>query len=312
MKRQKLERLLSLIFIGGVLMTLVMIVALEIRKIEIKAEVTETDASLTDTGALIALEMERSDRAYGFLLRIQSRAKARESFSLKQLERRRKLVAHQLECKDEIRRANRDTKLLTLLRCYRTNLTLNLESLRKERLYIENIMVGLTEGQKGNAYEELDNLVDAITTVINGIDAGVYTSQNGLEEVKTSLMKRYWTPWWHEQLKLHADRLISWIAHLIIRIDAISEANDMLEEDQILLANTRACLTDEETRLKAAISSLEYEETNTKLQESYENIMLCLGEAPAIQPEEEPEEPTEESEDQLAPRRDTGRIRYWE
>src|SRR5207248_1138314 len=118
------------------------------------------------------------------------------------------------QCREDMRRANKDTLLATEERCYKSDRTLELDFFTARRDYIANLP-GITKTVRSNALDRLDLLTDAIKTVTFAIDSGVYASTNDLMEAKTNLLTKYSQPFANAFLTARTDREISWLAYVI-------------------------------------------------------------------------------------------------
>lgn len=117
------------------------------------------------------------------------------------------------QCQMSIRSANRDTIMQTADTCLRGDLMEELSFLRQER---ENIvsLPGLTPVVASGATVNIDALMSAEMTVVNAIDAKLYTQIDQLKDVKQKLTTQYRTPAWLAMLQVRADRNLTWIHYM--------------------------------------------------------------------------------------------------
>lgn len=193
------------------------------------------------------------------------------------LQRYRKQTAdHHRRCRMDIRSANRDTKLKTVLRCLRGALVLEQEfrEVEQDALYA---IPGATEAHRLKAVKASDDLLEAIATVIDGIDGRVFGSIEELVETKQKLNDQYRVPLARAFVLLRADRAVSWIARLgSLTLDAAEEeatvkSSAIHEEWREVLT----CLASTEDELNALLSSKEDEETAGSLRKIQENLRGC-------------------------------------
>jgi hypothetical protein len=155
---------------------------------------------------------------------------------------RKKRAEHRRDCRDDVRRSNRDTKFPTLLRCYEGELSLEKDFLQFERTSIEELPAVTTLSRRAAA-DRASILLDAIDTVLFAIDSGVYTNADDLTEARANLTNRYRAPYRSALALTRADRTLAMISSLIIRLDATGA--DGTEPDA-----ARKCLTTQETNLR--------------------------------------------------------------
>ncbi|MBU0458930.1 hypothetical protein KJ652_03065 [Patescibacteria group bacterium] len=252
MKKQKHTiniELYEAMFVASLLLTITLATLSSMNRTH-SAEVMDaksgSGAVVDQSGALVVphllTEDERNERIFGFILRRRSKQKEFFAYKNEDSERWIKRKQHGDSCLMELRMANRDTKLPILFRCYRAQLTLNLESLRKEKAFVLN-MPGISEDKLNQATSSIDNLTEAITTMIDGIDSVVYTTKESLEESKVLLAENYRTPYWKAQEELRADYLLTWAAYFMDKIEKI-ENTDLSPEDEELVTNARECIED--------------------------------------------------------------------
>jgi len=285
MKRFDFDAIPPALFIGSIFFALILAVTTNILKnyylpAELSDTETESEALLTETGSLVLDERqltfeERDARIKGFMLRVENRfEKIRSQRSAEQL-RRQESIQHQILCRDDVRRANRDLKLPTLFRCYRGALTLDLETLRKERTNLDDL-TGATPEAREETLASINALMDAIATIVDAIDAGVYGSQEDLEEAKRNLAEQYWIPKWFASSKLRADEMLTWTAYFMNIIAPLLLETSLAEEDEEIFTNAYACFEDAELRLTAVIDAEELETVSEKMDGALGELASCL------------------------------------
>lgn len=141
---------------------------------------------------------------------------ARASYAKKRWE-------HARLCRRDLREANRDTKLATGLRCYRGALTQEREFRKEEKSFVLKAP-GVTEEQKFKAFAALDALTDAIGTIIDAVDSGVYERLEDLSEAKQNLHTLYRVKAEEAIRRLRARQLLAWIARMILKTEEAARA----------------------------------------------------------------------------------------
>jgi|TARA_Y100000310_G_scaffold312728_1_gene360328 hypothetical protein len=216
---------------------------------------------------------ERRKKSIGFFLRRKSKHRALLLYRHDEESRRIEKKDYLKECRNDVRKSNSNIRLPIVLRCYRGELTLNLEDLRKERAFLYKLP-GTSDEAKERINASIVPLMDAITAVIDGIDAGVYTTEEGLIETKKNLAERYRAPYWLSVSVLRADGLLSWTSHLIRQIDVILVGTQ--EADESDLRNTRACFEDVELMLLEISFMADHKISREKVQRAVEMIKTCI------------------------------------
>ncbi|MCF7844725.1 MAG: hypothetical protein K9M03_02760 [Kiritimatiellales bacterium] len=330
MKRIDFEAFPPAIFIGSIFFALVLAVASNVIKdyyipaqlldLDLETE-TETGSMLTETGSTLEEDRqltpeERTKRINGFIIRIETRSEKIKSQQMAQQLRRQEAIEYQLECKDDVRSSNRDTKLSTMFRCYRGILTLNLETLRKERTNLDDI-TGATPEIIEESLGTINALMDAIATVIDAIDAGVYGSEEDLREAKLNLAEKYWTPKWLSSTRLRADNMLTWTSLLMNEASAIIVRDDLLLGESEIYTNAYSCLEDAELRLVAVLDATDLDTASQKMEDSINGLMQCkviFTSDPIPVEENEPvdlkSEPETEELEPILPKKSLRRSRY--
>lgn len=115
------------------------------------------------------------------------------------------------KCRDEIRKANKDTIIEKTQQCFRSDLLEELALHRKEQTYVASLP-GI-DGQIQTAFQSaLTKLMDAEVAIVNGVDTDVYATVESLQSAKRKLRDQYRTPYWTALFHLSADRQIPWLA----------------------------------------------------------------------------------------------------
>jgi hypothetical protein len=110
-------------------------------------------------------------------------------------------------CHDEIRAANRDTIVGKAAQCLRSDLLLEITHRRKEGDRIANA-AAVDPEIAGAAAEAIDAWTEAATAVIDGVDAGVFTTLDTLKEAKDNLQRTYRAPMFATFVRVRASRAL--------------------------------------------------------------------------------------------------------
>ncbi len=165
-----------------------------------------------------------------------------------QTEYLQKRADHRLTCRAELRQANRDAMLPTLLRCFRGELTMEREQLRQERDYVM-LTLGIGDALRAESMRRIDLLRDAINTITGAIDSGVYQTQAALAEGKRKLHVNYRAKLDSLRSLIRADHTLSWNALLLD--DA---QNDLTGTGSTISPQQNGCLMTQETALRSIVT----------------------------------------------------------
>lgn len=229
--------------------------------------------SMTASGS--AVWTEREVRAENFWQAVLPFRKTEEAFFKQEALRRQKLYTHRMECTDELRKANRDTRYKTMLGCYKTDLALIKEIILKQKEYVAQVP-GVTETVRSQATATADNLLDAIATIIQAIDAGVYHTEADLLEAKTNLFAKYREPHWLAISKLRIDRQLTWVALLLTQVQEIVHNETVNAEVRGKAEQVGVCLEGAEGILWQAEKTLVKQELITLPGQAKEELNRCI------------------------------------
>ncbi len=185
-----------------------------------------------------------------------------------------KRAQHRRICRDDLRKANKMTLMSTLLRCYRSELSSLKDFAQKQEEIFADIS-GLIPTIRSQAVKSAKELSDALTTVIFAIDSGVYETKDDVLEAKRNLYRKYQLPLWSNWTMVRADRTLTWIAHLIEKIDRLTEAEKERGLDRSELSDARSCLTAQEIALRPLIQAAA-ENRGEKLAASLLALQECV------------------------------------
>ncbi len=153
------------------------------------------------------------------------------------------------KCREELRKANRDTIAAKAQQCVRSDLMEELAMRRKEKAYMESLPA-LDPVILKNYSDTTAALMDAEVAIVDGIDSNVYTSVELLQTAKRKLREQYRVPYWKAAFRLSADRVIPWVAWHVSRVEEL-----LTEEPEIEAESAVQCL--EETVNLLSIASSE-------------------------------------------------------
>ncbi len=136
---------------------------------------------------------------------------------------RTRMASLRIECREAIRRANRDERMSKVLQCQRSLLLQEANLFNKESQYIGSIPL-LDPKIKATATGTIASLENAQMAIIDGIDAGIFTSDTQLLSARANLKTNYRSPYWLAKQRLRADRELTYIVFI---------SNEILERKDI-------------------------------------------------------------------------------
>lgn len=150
------------------------------------------------------------------------------------------------DCREQLRRSNRDTKYSITADCYADELKLEQDFLAQELTYLEQVPTQskLIRRSVITQHTLLSDAVDAITIAL---ESRLLSSEEEINEARTNLRTKYRAPY-REALQIaRIDRLLSWNAYLLQRVDeAIAEEQKEQGSVRPDWAALRLCLRESE------------------------------------------------------------------
>lgn len=144
-----------------------------------------------------------------------------------------RLWSMRAKCREELRKANRDTIAAKAQQCYRSDLMEELSLRRKELQFVAALPA--VDPAFAAAYREAtEALMDAQSAVVDGIDTNVYASVEALEKAKLKLRDQYRVPYWTALFRLSADRLVPWAAWQVDRMDRLLSGEPETEAGMVV------------------------------------------------------------------------------
>lgn len=185
-----------------------------------------------------ALAPERNPQKLKDVLVPDAKQKAWDNESAQAYER---LWTHRTDCREAIRRANRDQLMQRLLPCYRSDLLQDINILRKQAQYISAVPM-TDETLRVSALDAITALTDAQMTIVNAIDTGLFEQADSVEEAKKNLRQKYREPVWTSLVRLKADRELTWVIYMAKNIEMRMPAEGRTDAIGVLLSDAAICL----------------------------------------------------------------------
>lgn len=149
-----------------------------------------------DTGALLLERLSRVAEGALALADVERTQKERDAWTAEVKRYAERSTELRVRCHEEIRRANRDTIATKSAQCLRSDLLLEATHRRKQRDLFAST-AGVAPAIADAAATGIDAWLDASTSIVDGIDAGVFTTVDALKTAKRNLHATYRTPMFH-------------------------------------------------------------------------------------------------------------------
>ncbi|MEK7563207.1 MAG: hypothetical protein AAB544_02325 [Patescibacteria group bacterium] len=176
------------------------------------------------------------------------------------------------DCREMLRKANRDQSLPRLSDCMKDDLQRTLEMVTARGTSIA-ATAGVSSDVKKLIAARNELLRDALDTIITALDAGVYTDEEGLFEARDNLREKYFKPYTVLLPQLQAGHALSWISHLLVRADSLKKSGTLSEQVLGKVVEAETCLLIEEDSLSQAMESNEIIST---ISQSLDRLPDCL------------------------------------
>jgi hypothetical protein len=240
--------------------------------------------TIQETAELKAL---RNIRTKDFRSKMLAFSKIDASFRTHETAFRKKRAELRRNCREELRRANRDTKFPKTLQCFRSEMTLEKDFLQERSDWLA-AMPGVPNTARSVAVSRLDVLRDAVDTVVLGIDGKVYVTIEDLLEARANLLAKYRTPFAESLTTARAETLLTWTQELILSLDSTlaSDGSSLSEDGKASWAAARECLLKTEHAL-LNLHNADAAPTLIDLRSAFNEVSICkamVSALPLVQP----------------------------
>jgi len=217
----------------------------------------------------------REARNEGFWANMMNRRKLDQEYKSGNQARREKLSEIRQVCRTDIRKANIGSMLPITQNCYRAVLSSELEILRKQKHYVFSL-TGPAGQYITGAIFHIQNLSDAISAVIKGIDSGSYQSKEDLQEVKKSLAQTYLPNKDIAMTQVRISRTLAWLNHIIVRLETVK--NNTAPEGGVLAKIDMAitCFETEEEQIKSLLSLEDNDTLIPAFRQGQSDVKFCI------------------------------------
>lgn len=196
----------------------------------------------------------------------QQAAWEKESASIRQ-----RMTDQRIECRDVIRRANRDQRMGKILQCQRAMLLLDANLLRNQSAYI-GIIPFIDTKLKATATGAIANLESAEMAIVDGIDTGLFEQEEQLIAARNNLRVTYREPVWLGLLRVRIDRELT---NLLYIAKLLKERTDV--DTSAPVREVALCLEGAAEGLQTAKSTPERQTAGQKLLAAREQDASCRG-----------------------------------
>ncbi|PJA67247.1 hypothetical protein CO157_05775 [Candidatus Peregrinibacteria bacterium CG_4_9_14_3_um_filter_49_12] len=238
----------------------------------------------------------RIARTDGFRISMLQTIRGMELFHAFVEKNRNEVMANRKKCREDLRKANRDTKFATTVRCFGKELQLGKELAEKKQQFAESIS-GVDELRRAEVLQVTGELLEAMDAVSTGISRDVFRDEDELLEAKKNLHKTYGIPVLLSFSRLEADRTRTWVAHIMVRLLITTQNTEMGPEAFEKASEALGCYEEAESYLEAVLASERYENAVFAANQSRSHLADCgdlLEATHALQREFEQMTPTEE------------------
>ncbi len=151
-----------------------------------------------------------------------------------------RMADYRRSCRADVRKANRDATLAVTLRCFRGLLSLQRTTLQRWQRLTEDAP-GIPPAIAERETRAVRAWSEAIATVIDALDAGVYQGQQGLADVRRRLIVQYAVA--AEDARLASRRALD-AGWLLVSADALELLATQSEEASFAAWHSAVCLVD--------------------------------------------------------------------
>ncbi|MDD4628789.1 MAG: hypothetical protein PHE68_05350, partial [Candidatus Peribacteraceae bacterium] len=184
----------------------------------------EGTTAKTGTGAVLDPWTIREERARTFdVQKTELPTAVREASWIKWQKSRTKLSDHIDRCHFDVRHANRDTLLPITMLCYKGQLVIELESLKRSGTG----PLTHSDTLKAELAQKTTDLTGAIQTIMDGIDAKVFPTLVALKDVRKNLLTQYRQPYWLALAHARSDEALTGTAKILVSLRAASLDSDL-------------------------------------------------------------------------------------
>ena len=195
--------------------------------------------------------------------------KAQTSWTKESTLTRQRMNDQRIECNDLIRKSNRDQRMGKMLQCQRAMLLLDTNWLRSETQYITAIPL-IDAALKATATGAIAKLEDAEMAIVDGIDTGLFTSEEQLIAARNNLRHTYREPVWTAVMKVRMDRELT---NIIYISNLLKERADVESSQPVL--EIALCLETAADGLQTAKSETDRQTAGVTLATAHTQTSSC-------------------------------------
>ena len=218
---------------------------------------------------------KRSVRAENFKSRFLLSRKAAEAGFVTETKLREERMQNRRDCRESVRKANRDQRFAKLTACMQEDLTRTMDML-KARSEVIAAVPGIGEELRGLIVARSDLLTDAIGTIIEALDTGVYQDEAELHEARKNLREKYLLPYWLLLPRMKTEQSLAWISHLLLRAKTLMESGSLSPAVTAKITESQVCLEEAETALQEGLEQKDSQEMHSIFGQAQSNVISCI------------------------------------
>lgn len=240
-----------------------------------------SSSSSVMTEAELILQRDRKRRLDGFAVYTKQAGFAEKTLQAEMKTFRDQRMKSRVDCREQLRRSNRDEQLPVTLQCLRAELTLERQLIQAQMDYVDDLP-GIPAHILPRIKEPLLAMHDALNSFVTAIDKNVFDDMSSVLEARGNLQKNYRVPAGEAMTMVRADRALYWTTKLL----DLAEKNRKIQNDatgQKLEGweNAIACLTYGDTMMRQVLLP---EETSKRqvYRTAASDLQACTAQVAAI------------------------------
>jgi len=236
------------------------------------AAFAEGTTAETGTGAALDPWTMREERARTFdVQKTELSTAVREAAWIKWQKSRTKLTDHLDRCHFDVRHANRDTLLPVTMQCYKGQLVIELESLKRSGTG----PLTHSDALKAELAMKTTDLTGAIQTIMDGIDAKVFPTLATLKDVRKNLLTQYRQPYWLALTHARADEAFTGVAKILVSLRTASEDATFAAAVKEKTEEAMVCYLKAESFLAASTEATTIEASRASFEQARTTLATC-------------------------------------
>lgn len=269
--------------------------------VNVSAQSTESGSTATGSGRtveeMLSALLEKAQHLPDDVKKISVSAQKQSAWEAESKRLIERLAQHRRDCREALRKANRDTLMTKALQCYRSDLLQEINWLHEFEQYLSLVPYS-SAPLLASATGAIANMIDAQSTIVDGIDAGVFETMESLEQAKRNLRQQYRLPYWNAVVKMRADRELTYLYFIAKKLSALGTPDHASASFVSLKEQTIRCLDTAHPQLLGVLTAADWKEASALLKIAQGTVEGCLDRFSALvrNVRQSEEEKTEESD----------------